>query len=102
MNFKFMTWYYEKGVPIPRDFMFVLPVRSRHGFYGWKFSCWQDMPSKIDLEYSFTNIEQNKEWREKWKHQFGQKDPKLLPNHKRTMIKDLFRVIGQYESVVWE
>ena len=102
MNFKFMTWYYEKGVPIPRDFIFVLPVKSRSGFYGWKFSCWADLPKTINLGYSFANIEKDKEWREKWKGQFGKEDPKLLSNHKRTMIRDLFQIIGRYESVVWE
>lgn len=94
MNFKFMTWYYDRGTA-PRDFMFVLPARSRDGFYGWKYSCWADMPTTLNLAYSFANIESDEKWREKWKNQLGQRDPKLEPKQQKQMLKDLFQTVAK-------
>ena len=102
MNFKFMTWYYDKETDPPRSYMFILPVRSNSGFYGWKYSCWNGLPTELNLAYTFPNIETDKNWINNCGNQFEKGDPKLTSLDKRRMLKDLFQTIGNYRGARWE
>ena len=95
MDFKFLTWYYDKGVPTPRDYFIILPIHNYNGFFGWKYSCWLDMPKSLNILSSFSNIEKDEDWQNKWKYQFDEGEPNLSIYDKFQIIKQLFEIVGK-------